>query len=201
MKFKTSQNNQRGMGLVETLLVVVIVAILAFAGWYVYDSNKKTNKIYDTTNQTATSQTTATKPKKVEKTFTFKEYSIKITLPDTLKDLSYKAKDIKNPDGTTSTDLFLNYPTLASAIDACNSTKGSDGNFAALNKATGQYPTDKSPIEVGSLLKQFDKFYVSVSYPNGNYCSDQTKESVVSAQSQALQKELVNAFKTAQLAQ
>lgn len=205
MKFKGAADNPGGMGTVETLLVLIIVAIVGFTGWYIYNSNKKTNKIYNAANQAVSAQTShpKSKPKPqvatAPKTFTFKEYKVTITLSDSLKDLSYNARDIKNPDGTTSTDLFLDYPSLAKAIDDCNTTKGSEGNFAALNKSSGKYPSDQPPAMVGSLLKQFDSFYVSVSYPNGNYCGDSSKESAVSSQAQALQKALVDAFKTAQL--
>lgn len=41
------EQTQRGFTFVEGLLIVVLVGIVGFAGWYVYDSNKKTNSIYD----------------------------------------------------------------------------------------------------------------------------------------------------------
>lgn len=194
MNNKRVSLNERGMGALEMLLILIIIAILAFIGWYVYDSNKKANNSYSNANQSNSSQTTTKKKKPAAKTFTFKEYGVKITLPDSLKDLSYTAKQVDNGDGTKVTDLFLNYPSLAKAIDDCNTTKGSDGNFAALSKGDGKFPANPTP-DIGGLLKQFDKFYVSVSYPNGIPCSDSTKEDAVVAQMQALQKELVTAFK------
>lgn len=39
--------NQKGFGVVEGLLVSVALGVVGFAGWYVYDSGKKTNSIYD----------------------------------------------------------------------------------------------------------------------------------------------------------
>lgn len=36
--------NQNGMALVESVLILVIVAILAFTGWYVYHARQNSNK-------------------------------------------------------------------------------------------------------------------------------------------------------------
>ena len=53
------KNNQSGFGTAETLLVVVIVAIVAFVGWYVYNSNKTASK----TLSNATQVSNAANPK------------------------------------------------------------------------------------------------------------------------------------------
>lgn len=205
---KKFKNNQQGIGAIEMMLIAVIVILLGFIGWFVYHSSHKTKDALDKTadlsgQQTSTKTTKTTTPaaSTADKTFTFKEYGVKITLPDSLKDLSYSAKQIDNGDGTKATDLFLDYPSLATAIDGCNTTKGSEGNFAALNKGSGQFPADQPYAEVGSLLKQFDTFYISSSYPNGAPCTDSSKQDAVVAQMQALQKAMVEAFKTASLAQ
>ena len=39
--------SQKGFTAVEGLLIFVVVGIVGFAGWYVYDSGQKTNDIYD----------------------------------------------------------------------------------------------------------------------------------------------------------
>jgi len=190
--------SQRGMAPLELFLIIIILAILGFIGWYVYDSSKKTKNSYDSTSQTS-SQSAASKPATAEKTLTFKEHGVKINLSDTIKDITYTAKEVDVGDGTTSTSLFLNDAALAKAIDDCNTTKGSNGNFAALGKANGQFPAEPDP-GVG-LAKQFDAFYISISYPNGAPCEDQSKADAVVADMQKLQKAVVEAFKTASLVQ
>ncbi|MEO6761043.1 MAG: prepilin-type N-terminal cleavage/methylation domain-containing protein [Candidatus Saccharimonadales bacterium] len=43
--------NQQGFSLAESLLVIIIIAILGFAGWFVYSSQKSTNKTLLNTNK------------------------------------------------------------------------------------------------------------------------------------------------------
>ena len=38
---------QEGFAFIEAILIIVIVLILAFVGWYVYNAQYKTNKIYN----------------------------------------------------------------------------------------------------------------------------------------------------------
>jgi type II secretory pathway pseudopilin PulG len=44
--------NQKGFSLVEVFLIIIIVTILGGTGWYVYNSNKKTNNLLNTTDNT-----------------------------------------------------------------------------------------------------------------------------------------------------
>lgn len=43
---------QEGFAYVEIILIIVIVLVLAFVGWYVYDSQHKTNNIYNSISST-----------------------------------------------------------------------------------------------------------------------------------------------------
>lgn len=46
------QNNQRGFSAVEAILLLVILGLVGFVGWYVYDSGQKTSE--DTKSSTST---------------------------------------------------------------------------------------------------------------------------------------------------
>src|SRR4051812_2710121 len=54
--------NQRGFSAVEAILILVIISILGFAGWFVYNAQKSTNKALDDTS--ASQSTVATQQTK-----------------------------------------------------------------------------------------------------------------------------------------
>jgi hypothetical protein len=57
--------NQNGFSVIEGLLILVIVGILGGVGWYVWDSNKKSNDIYDKTDNNITAKSSP-KPEAIE---------------------------------------------------------------------------------------------------------------------------------------
>jgi hypothetical protein len=60
----TVKLNQRGFTLIEGLLLAIFLTLIGFTGWYVWDSNNKTDKATDSaTVQTTNSQTNKTEPK------------------------------------------------------------------------------------------------------------------------------------------
>jgi Tfp pilus assembly protein PilV len=46
------RSDQAGFSIVETLLILVIISILGFTGWYVYHAKQTSNKNYSTNNST-----------------------------------------------------------------------------------------------------------------------------------------------------
>lgn len=55
-------NNEKGFSAVEGLLILVIVAVVGFVGWYVNNTNKKTNSTYNATTQSSQSTPTMASP-------------------------------------------------------------------------------------------------------------------------------------------
>jgi uncharacterized protein HemX len=55
------KDEQAGFSPVEGLLILVIVAILGGAGWYVYDANKKANNSYDSASKSSNATPKAAK--------------------------------------------------------------------------------------------------------------------------------------------
>lgn len=45
------KNNQDGFGAIEALLIAIVIGLIGGAGWYVYNSQKKTNQTLDKTAQ------------------------------------------------------------------------------------------------------------------------------------------------------
>ena len=48
---KSYSKDQQGFGTVEALLILVIVVIVGFVGWFVYNTNQKASKTIDSANQ------------------------------------------------------------------------------------------------------------------------------------------------------
>jgi hypothetical protein len=57
------RRNQKGFSAVEGILIFIIVAIIAGVGWYVWDSNKKTNDILNSADNTKIASPTKNEPK------------------------------------------------------------------------------------------------------------------------------------------
>jgi hypothetical protein len=57
------RKNQKGFSAVEGLLIFIIVAIIAGVGWYVWDSNKKTNNILNSADKSSNATPISTKKK------------------------------------------------------------------------------------------------------------------------------------------
>jgi hypothetical protein len=80
------RKDQNGLGAIEALLIAVIIGIVGFAGWFVYNSQKKTNQSLDNTNRTQANinkQAQAeTKPPEQAKYLEVKEWGIKIPVKE-----------------------------------------------------------------------------------------------------------------------
>lgn len=96
------KKTQKGFALIEGLLIILILVIIGFGGYYVWNSQKQTNKTLDTaasTSQKAASSEAANKPGQMY--LTIKEWGVR--LPYSGDDIyTYKI----NPDN----------PKLASVI-------------------------------------------------------------------------------------
>jgi hypothetical protein len=69
--------NQKGIGAVEILLILVIIGILSGTGWYVYNSNKKTNYLLNSAENTK-----ILNPKSIKKNTENNRYSYKPIIPN-----------------------------------------------------------------------------------------------------------------------
>ena len=186
--------NQKGFGSIELLLILVIVGLLGFIAWYVAHSKSTTQDSLNNANVISSDQST---PAPI---FTFKEFGVKIPLPSELKGLAYEAKTITGSNDQKYTALYVTTDSLHKSINACNGNFAepvSNASFGALNKTDGKYPATPT-MDDGTLLKQFDKFFIGISYPNGLPCvTDTTKNDSIMKTEKDLQKALVEAFKTA----
>lgn len=92
------KKTQSGFALVESLLIILILVIIGFGGYYVWHSQKQTNKTLDTaatTSQKAASA--AASNTSSQKYLTIKEWGVKVPLTDADSDAYYLIKsDLPN---------------------------------------------------------------------------------------------------------
>lgn len=89
------KSNQKGFGAVEVLLVLILIGILGGVGFYVYNSNKKSNQKADTTSTASKAETKvadkSTDTETVKEAdanlgyLVIKEWGVKIKLRDSMK--------------------------------------------------------------------------------------------------------------------
>lgn len=88
LKYMKKLNNQTGFSAVEALLILVIVGILGFTGWFVYHSQNVANKDY--TSQASTSQTPTTKKSDTSSNAKTKAMATWATFSDATVGLTFK---------------------------------------------------------------------------------------------------------------
>lgn len=155
--------NQKGFSAVEGLLIVIIVLLVGFIGYYVWHTQKNTNDTLNSASKVPQSSPTKATPVKL---FKLTNLGVEFKLPDTLSDLHYTVNDKGG---------YLSVASMESIFKECNGSdlsnpiNPSDYSFAALNKYEGTFNQDNGAEE--TLLKQFDAFNVAISYPNGLQCA------------------------------
>lgn len=189
------KRGQNGFGAIETLLVLILLSILGFTGYYVYHSRNNANSTYNNASKSASSTPATASTNK----FVFKELGVQVDLPSDLKDLTYI---VNNQNGVQY--LELTTPKFVEALSKCNPGGGDNSGavFVSIDKKSGNFPSNPSVFNNdGSLLKQFDNFYIEAQYPNGLGCSDLSHSedftSVYTGQKEAVGE----AFKDATLVQ
>ncbi len=182
------RKNQHGFSPIEILLLLVIVGLVVFIGFYVINSNHKTDQQLANSSKsssTSSNQKTASNPTK----FVFKELGVQITLPTELKGLTYS----KNTDAAGES-YGLSTPKFKQLAATCG--EDAPTGFADLYAETGQFT---SPGDEGSngLLKQFSSRYFAYGDSlYGNPCDASIYSQLVDMQT-SLVTSLTSAFATA----
>lgn len=191
---KISNANQRGFGTLVILFAVVAVMALTGIGWTVYQHNrtKEASAVTGNNQQATNPEPTQTTPAPSQNIIKIPELGIQITVPDSIKDLTYRISTGKLKDGRESTAAIFSTTSLAAADSSCDTDFGPLGSLA---KVDGQYPNDNpNPLDYGQLVKQFPTFFISANYPNAP-CS--TSKSAGSASAATANNANANADKQA----
>lgn len=101
-----------------------------------------------------------------ESTFKFTELGVQITIPESIKDLIYTASSGKLMSGPESVTAKVATSSVVKLDKKCSTSLG------ALSRVSGQYPSSPNPENAsGTLVKQFQSFYIGYTHPQ-SLCSD-----------------------------
>jgi hypothetical protein len=188
--------NESGFAVAEALIIVVVLILGVFVGFYVANHSKST-----TSNKTSSSTQVSNKTKAQPSYFDFKELGIKFIPDKSLYGLSYKYTAPANGDngGAYITDTAVtaayNRCQADTAGPAPTDNTGESSSFAGITKLPGTYdPT--ADMGENQLVKQFNGFFITIGFPNGNTCASMVQSDMdsmtaaIHAAQQTFQKSL-----------
>jgi Tfp pilus assembly protein PilV len=181
------EKDYRGFSIVEVLIAGLILVFFGFAAMFTYrvEHHKQTNTsslssktspasspASTTTKASAappqgtspvitTNTTTAPSQKPNQNVITVSPIGVTITVPDSLKDLTYSATTASNGTITVS----FSTTSLTQAAPSCSATSA-QGAFETIIRGRGQYSGPAHPSS-GALITQQPTFYVAYELPTG----------------------------------
>jgi hypothetical protein len=176
-----SKFNQDGFGGLEIMLVLAVLLLVAGIGSYLYTKHHRlaVNTLKVATSPTSAAPGTAvagsTSPGGIPAsagqkagtpsptTTTVIKIStegFQITVPDSLKDLTYHITAGANDTDT----ITFSTAKLTAAVPACAADQ-KNGAFDIITRGQGAYPTPANPSS-GALLKQYPGVYIAYTLPN-----------------------------------
>lgn len=143
--------NQKGFTTVEALLIILILAVIGFGGYYVYHTNHKTK----TTNlaatapktSTASNQAKTTSKQSAQKYITISAWGVRVPYSGS-DTLSVSSQTCDEPGDTvlTGCSVDVNSQDLANAVGSCQSTRATSkvGYFYKIGANDNYQETDGS---------------------------------------------------------
>lgn len=193
------KNNQSGFSVIEGLLIFVIIGIVGFTGWFIWHSKQSTDKTLDKGNQSTfvgtakksvASNDTAKTTNDNQNIIKFAEIGIQITVPDSIKDLTYTTEKQTDQTGKPVTYIRLSTKTLTAKDADCDSTGSALG---VIGRGQGSYIDANTEANIGyygMLQKQFDSFFIDYESSHAACSGDTTIEQLRLAQTEALRSSL-----------
>jgi hypothetical protein len=166
----TFNNDENGFTVVESLLVIIILILIGFVGWYIYHTDHKT-----TPPQSTQSADNSTKPSTTN-AIKIPQLGVELVVPNALKGIIYAVSSQVPVNGETSISVGFSTPQLAAADPICSAAHSPLG---ALSKTDGQYPTNANDENSsGQLVKQYPTFYIAY-VPSQGQCASSSNTNAV----------------------
>lgn len=152
------EHNQNGFGLVPAFLILIIVGLIGFTGWYVLNSKNQTDKTLSEASSSASAASAS------QKYLVIKEWGVKVKIDSSLGQLSYTIGG-NNYNLHFKSDLEKKLP---SSTSDCITIAGSEGigreSSGMLTYPDGSHMTDEVAASIPALKHIGNYFYRRI-YP------------------------------------
>lgn len=179
--------NEKGFGIIEIILVVVVIGLLITVGWLFFDRQNNQNKEHIKTIESTSSVSDGKAVEQSEIEYKeFKNLGIKIKLDDNANKFTYEEKD----------DIVLvNSNEFKSEVDnICPQSPTS--SIAVIARQEGL--VDQSQVMV-KVIKQFSSFTITdVGSPTGFQCSTEYAANKMSEKTGEFSKKVYSIFENSE---
>lgn len=189
--------NQKGFTALEAILIIVIIAVVGFAGWYVYKANNKKDDNKTTTSQQAnnTDGSKQEPAKENKKTLSIKEWGVQAQYASD-QNLVYRINE-------AGSAFFSSTELKAQGGAGCSEENGGGGAIQRLKPTDGTYvdgegPTAEEAAKTSSDFKKVGDYYYRFIHSQAA-CGDTTEKTAQAQQTvNDLVKSIVPTLKAAQ---
>lgn len=152
--------DSKGFTLLEGLLIVVLLSLVVGVGIYVYGSNIPDKK-------TVVQNTQSASPTNKVQYSEFKELSVKVPT-DQIAGIksTYMAE---NQNKSSGYYIFYTEKEREYAVK-CFGESGKDSGTISIAKSSGKYGDNPLDKDFNTLVKQYDRFYITSSSSKGSGC-------------------------------
>jgi hypothetical protein len=159
------RGNQKGFAALESLLILVIIAIIGGVGYYVWHSKKQTKNVADSSQlSTIKKSSTVSDNQKTKSSLTIKEWGIKIPLTDQIKDAYY------TPDSGTLTETFTLRVHSLDGEPACTTSEQMPAYIKRISSADLHYLESQHEVSAIPPGADIDGYYYYIGIDKEDNC-------------------------------
>ncbi|MEI9914067.1 MAG: hypothetical protein WDN66_03750 [Candidatus Saccharibacteria bacterium] len=180
--------NEKGFTVVEGLLIVLVLAVIGFGGYYVWHTQHKTKPVAVTTSSSTkpatTAKTTTTAPTSTTKYLQVTQLGVELPLATGIDDLIYNYIPNDDTDSTPGSTLTFSTTSLDNISSACEPSTTQDvaSGFGIVYVKTSPLPAS----DVSTTGSPNDEQVVLYSHVNGYYLYWQSSTSGCDTNSQGV---------------
>ena len=180
--------------ILKTVAVVLLVIIaLGGAGYstYAWQQNNTLNSSITAKDSQITglnksltdakSTVSTTTPVATKNSLAIREFGVSITLPDSIKDVTYSYKSL--PKASTAKTQIIGFSTKnitdLNRDGTCSAY--TDPSLGSLEKGSGTFPNQSQAASPPTLVKQFATFYIAYNHPQSMCAENAAQSATVNA--------------------